>query len=137
MEYITVWEWWDYWNARRKYGALHEFCIYRPTVTNGASVEMMLRAYHVGLYGRKTGTSEQWEGGMPDLLGFHVRLAQARWAERLLIQSGAAVVSALVDPGHRALIENRGAMPVQWTDGMRAETINGRFVDAMVNLLGG
>ena len=136
VEFITFWEMWDYWNARRKHGALHEFCIYRPTVTNGASVEMMLRRYHVGIYGRKEGTSEHWEGGPPDLLGFSVRLAQARWAERLLIQYGAAVLSELVDPGHAQLQDGRGTMPRQWTGGMRAETITGHFVDAMARVFG-
>jgi len=132
MEYITFLERLDAWRAGWKFGQLHEFCIYRPSIPSGANVELMLRRYHVGLYGRKIGYSEHWRAGDdPDLLGFSVRMAQARWAERLLIQSGAAVVSALVDERHRALIENRGAMPRQWTDGAKAETFSGRLVDMM------
>lgn len=139
MEYIGFPEMWDGWRAKMRYGRLHEFCIYRPSITSGADVELMLRRYHVALYGRKSGCSEHWRAGDdPDLLGFSVRMAQARWAERLLIQYGVGLTSPLVDENHRALIDaqNRGAMPRQWTEGARPETFNAHIVEAMTRLLG-
>lgn len=133
MEYINWLEMWDAWRARLRYGHLHEFCIYRPTVPSGADLEMMLRRYHVGVYGRKIGTSELWRSGdAPDLLGFSVRAKQARWAERLLLSAGVGVVSALVDPGHASLQDDRAGMPRPWTEGGRAETVSGHIVDVLL-----
>ena len=139
MNLIGVWdfvEWLDRMWGEWLHGPLREFELYRPAALSGERAEGMRQRYHVPVYGRTVGYSRQWQKGQPhDLVGLHVPVSQARWAEYLLLRADMGVVSPLFDKSNAKV--KPGPMPPPWTKkGARPRTVSGWMVVMMRNLFG-
>lgn len=138
MNLIGAWdfvEWLDRKWGQWRHGALHEFTLYRLTAISGERAEGLLLRYHVPVYGRTVGYSEVWKKGEEhDLVGFHVSVSQAKWAEYLLLRAGMGVVSPLFYQGNAKV--RPGSLPPPWTEGARPKTVSSWAVVILRNLFG-
>jgi hypothetical protein len=98
---------------------MHHFSWVEDTRT-GAQIEYILREYGIPCRRRKLKTGD----------GLSVPLAQAKWAEYILLSAGVALTSPLLTDGRRA-----ATMPTSWGVASRRVDLTGRLVDWLDTLL--